>query len=173
MSLEGCSVRCGNANHCGTVHTVTMGYADLHTRWVFREMCRIVIQFCPQSRRGKNVRHQDERKNMKVLVQYYAEFDDFTLIFCPTDALKCMFWFCLMLNNSCFVFPGFGTSKQGLQTWTMCFGSYIQFNLNRPERAEMCCMCLKINKFHTCFLFSGSVPLEVKVQPPMEFPVFH
>lgn len=53
MSLEGWSVRYGNANHCGTVHTVTMGYADLHTRWVFREMCRIVIQFCPQSRGEK------------------------------------------------------------------------------------------------------------------------
>lgn len=95
MSLEGCSVGCGNANHCGTVHTVTMGYADLHTHWVFREMCRIVIQFYHQSR-GKKVRQQLERKNIKAMVRYYAEFDDFTL----SDSFSAP----LMLQDACFDF---------------------------------------------------------------------
>lgn len=116
-------------------------YADPCTCWVFRKGFKedLWIQFCHSSER-KCPRLDKRCENLLKLriSRFICLIFPFSWVFsCPTVLLY-------QSQQQTRVWQ----KQTGLLNMNNVFGSYIQFDINWPEREELCCICLKISKFH-------------------------
>lgn len=120
---------------CSNTQThALVGYSER----VLKKFCGLVIQFCHSSER-KCQRHDKICENLlKLMISpFICSIFTFSWVFsCPTVLLY-------QSQQQTRVWQ----KQTGLLNMNHVFGSYIQFDINRPEREELCCICLEISKF--------------------------
>lgn len=104
---------------------------------VLKKIWGLVIQFCHSSEKNS------QRHDKGVRIRWNWWFHALSAPFFSFLGYFLALFFCISHNN-----PKVWQKQTGLLNMNHAFGSYIQFDINRPEREELCCICLKISKFH-------------------------